>query len=149
MSNSKAIRISIIYLIFTLFSCHSVSATDFSGDWSDNGSGTARIGNLKISKNTIAISHLVSYSVANNDVAGASQIYKVSKVSAKTDPLGCGPSGHVTYIVVSPLADTPGTQQQAIRVIFYGGAAAPNVKEIDDDPAVCAVHSFGKSTQTH
>lgn len=147
MSYSKTIRIGIVSVIVTLFSCHGASATDLYGDWSDNASGTARIGNLKIKKDNIAINKLVSYTVNENSITGAAHIYKVNKMSTKTDPLGCGPSGQVTYIIVAPLEDTPGTQQQAIRVIFYGGSAVPNVKEIDDDPAVCAVHAFGKSAQ--
>ena len=95
----------------------------------------------------IAVGKLVSYSVSQGSTTETTAIYKVMKVSTNTDPLGCGLTGKVTYIIVMPLDDTPGTQQQAIRVIFYGGSAAPNIKEIDDDPAVCAVHSFGKLTK--
>ena len=145
MSYYKTIRICFISLIFTLFSCHAFSSTDYNGDWSDNASGTTRIGNLNISANTISVGDLVTYTVTKNSAAGSMQIYKVNKVSTKTDPFGCGPNGSVTYIIVSPLEDIPGTQQQAIRVFFYGGSTEPNLKEIDDDPAVCLVHSFGRS----
>ncbi|MBI3561664.1 MAG: hypothetical protein HY080_08120 [Gammaproteobacteria bacterium] len=145
MLRAKAARLSIIPSIVLLFSCcDAQSATNFSGKWLDNAS--ARIGDLSITKNSIDIAHVASYTVAEAGTFGPGEIYKVSNLSVKPDPLGCGPSGRVNYIVILPLADIPGTNQQGIRMIFYGGAAAPSITTLDDDPAVCAQHSFGKAT---
>lgn len=146
---TKAARLGIIPVVVTSLSCCAAqSATDFGGKWLDNASANARIGDVSITKKSINIAHVASYTVAEAGTVGPGEIYKVSNVSVKPDPLGCGPSGRVNYIVILPLADTPGTNQQGIRMIFYGGAADPAITTIDDDPAVCAEHSFGKATST-
>ena len=149
MRLKKIIRFNILLLALSVFSCHSLAAMNFNGKWLDNGSGNTRIGNLVVTDNKLTIKHVVSYSIRKDRMAGSSQIYKVIKVNKKTDPLGCGPTSKVTYIIISTLPNIPGTNQIAIGVDFYGGLKSPNLKKLDDDPAVCASYSFGRDPNSH
>ena len=142
-------RLSIFLLIFSLFSCDSLAANNFNGNWINNGSGNTRVGNLKLSDNKITIENMASYSIAKSMMSGKSQIYKVAKVDKKQDPNGCGPSEKATYIVISPLPPLEGLNQEAIYVYFYGGSHIPNVKELKDDPAVCSIYSYGRDVKAH
>lgn len=142
MLRSKTFPVLIAFIIF--FPCYASSANNYLGSWLDNGSGVSRIGNLTITDNKISIANLVSYTVTLTHTENANEIYKVNKINTKTDPLGCGPDNKVNYIIIKPLTDIAGTQQKAIRLVFYGLLNVPKIKELDDDPAVCAVYSFGR-----
>lgn len=142
MSSSMLLKITIIYLTF-LF-CSACNADSLEGEWLDNGTGVTRIGDLKITEKTIAITNRISYTVAQKSTNGSSTIYKVSGINRKADPFGCGPDSKSHYIIIQPLPDIAGSRQQAIRLLFYGLPTMPDLKEIDDNPAVCAVYSFSR-----
>jgi len=143
--SARAGRLRALAFLVALLSCGGAwPLSDLSGDWLDNAADNARIGNLTFTKDTIRIGHVVSYSVTGAGPFGSGQLFKVIKANRYPDPMGCGPNGKVSYIVVQPLADSPGTRQQAMRLIFYGGTVEPDAGTIDADPAVCEVHPFGR-----
>lgn len=141
MPLSRMLRLTGIY--FIIIFCTSCRAADFEGGWLDNSSGVTRIGDLIISDKSISISDKISYTVELHSSDDLAAIYKVKSINKKVDPFGCGPDSKSHYIIIFlPLPDIAGTRQQAIRVLFYGLPTVPDLKEIDDNPAVCAVYSF-------
>jgi len=136
---------SMIVVCMFLFSSV-LFADSYNGDWLDNGSGVTRIGDLKVTDSSITIKNLITYSVILDSEDGTVNIYKVKKANNKTDPLGCGPDGKANYIIIHSLPALAGTQQSAIRLIFYGRSTPPKMKDINNDPGVCAVYSFSNKT---
>lgn len=133
----------IVGILLMGYCCVACSNNDFTGEWSDNATVSSQIGTLFVAIKTISIGNRI-YSVASANPFGSGVIYRVLKVSRHPDSLGCGTTGKVQYLILLPMTATLGTSQAAIRVIFYGGSQAPTSTNIDDDPAVCAVHSFGR-----
>lgn len=123
---TKIFRAHIILVSFLPFSCHSVAAIKFSGTWLDNASDNIQLGTIVITENKFTIINKVSYSIAKVITSGKSAIDKISSVSKTPDPMGCGPSQKVTYIVVSPLKPPVGMKQAGIYFYYYGGPAAFN-----------------------
>lgn len=141
----RAIKISIHSILVStifLFSC-ALSAANYNGDWFDNGSGLKRIGNLKVTDDSITIINMITYSVSLDSQDGDVNIYKVHKANTKRDPLGCGPDSKANYIIIHPLHMVTGLEDKAIRLIFYSRSTPPKMKEINHDLGVCAVYSFG------
>lgn len=148
MCISKIIRLGIFLVPAAIFSCHSFAAVNYNGEWINNGSGNTHVGNLNLSDNKLVIRHMASYSIVKSSVNGKSQIYKILGVNKKHDPNGCGPSDKATYIVISPLPQLKGLDQQAIYVYFYGRPKAPVVEKLKDDPAVCSIYSYGRDSSS-
>jgi hypothetical protein len=117
---------------------------DFAGAWSDNAAGSTAIGRLTVEPNRIEIKHFARYDVVASGSFGKGSLFKVTAVDRSEDPMGCGPTDHVTYIIIVPLPRGEGTPQQGIMVIFYGGTTAPDPATINDDVMVCGTHSFGR-----
>jgi hypothetical protein len=114
------------------------------GAWSDNAPRETRIGELTISPHSIKITGRADYSVNVVGSFGAGQLYKATGVKPPHDPMGCGPSGLLTYIAVRPIPVEPVMHRQAIMVIFYAGSQAPQTATIDNDRDVCDLHSFSR-----
>lgn len=112
------------------------------GKWSDNAVRSLRIGDLSIADDHIRVGH-ITYKVKVVGPFGGGEIFEVTGVDQKPDPLGCGPDGKVHFIAAAPLPPVEGTRQKAIRLYFYAGDAPPDPETIDKDPALCEAHPFG------
>ncbi|MDH5182032.1 MAG: hypothetical protein OEY07_20405 [Gammaproteobacteria bacterium] len=141
-NNITQLKLALVFL----FLSNGLHAADYKGDWEDNGTGVVRIGDLRVTDNAITIINVVSYSIALDRQEGDVNIYKVRSASINPDPLGCGPDSKVTYLIIQSLPDLPLITQKAIRVWFYGRSKQPDMKTIADEPGVCAIYIFGRSS---
>lgn len=141
-------KIALIVIITLLFCTTTsiASTSSYLGTWSDNTSGTNRIGDLTIENDAIRIKNLARYFTTPVGSFGTGELFKVSSVDPNLDGLGCGPDEQVRYIIIKPILNIPGFPQQAIQVIFYGGTEAPKPSTIDDDMGVCTIHPFGRKS---
>lgn len=117
----------------------------FVGAWSDNADRLKSLGNLTVTSDSLAIGRTVTYTIADEETFGTGVLYKVTHVSRRKDPFGCGPQMKVQYIAVRPLPAIEGTNWRSIDVFLWGGPSKPQPASIESQPGVCIDHTFGRA----
>ncbi|MTJ83150.1 MAG: hypothetical protein F8N37_19360 [Telmatospirillum sp.] len=119
-----------------------------SGDWQDMLWEQDRIGPLRVTDRDIRLGAGGHYRVrflGRTDGAGMSfDLFEVRSGSGPRDPNGCGPSGRVSFVLISDTGTDARTGVRSILTPFYGGTARPDAAPLAGDAAVCAEHAFGR-----
>ena len=131
-------------LLAAALGASALAGDDFMGSWLDNIAGDMSIGTMTVKPGTIEFKRSAGYSVTSAGGFGAGALFKVTGVNKPRDPMGCGPNHRVTYIAITPLPPSAGTTPQSVKVLFFGGNAAPDPSTYKDAPFLCNAHPFDR-----
>ena len=144
MAHAKTFALGLAVLTLMTTAEPALAAADFTGKWTDNASAMKRIGNLTIGRKQITLGR-TAWSVAATGDFGDGEYFRIAGVNRHSDPMGCGPHDKVTYILVVPVAQDPGSPRRAVMVTFYSGEDAPVAATLASSMDVCRTHPFGRA----